>query len=123
MVCPGPFAIPPNSFTPSTRGCGRITISWRPMSFKAFSILIALGCLLSGAAGACFAAADSLLADRIEAGDRQAALELIARNSPVNTSQLDGATPLHWAVYRVDEELVKALLGHGAKADVANAFG
>jgi len=66
---------------------------------------------------------DSTLADRIEAGDRKSALEMIARNVPVNTPQPDGSTPLHWAVYRVDEELVRALLAHGAKPDVVNGFG
>jgi ankyrin repeat protein len=66
---------------------------------------------------------DSALADRIEAGDRKSALEMIAKNVPVNAAQPDGSTPLHWAVYRVDEELVKALLAREAKADVLNGFG
>jgi ankyrin repeat protein len=48
---------------------------------------------------------------------------MIARNAAVNAAQTDGSTPLHWAVYRVDEELVKALLARGAKADVVNAYG
>jgi ankyrin repeat protein len=65
----------------------------------------------------------SALADRIEAGDRKAALEMIARNASINSPQPSGTTPLHWAVYRVDEELVKALLARGAKADVVNSFG
>jgi ankyrin repeat protein len=50
-------------------------------------------------------------------------LELLRLNTPVNAAQPDGSTPLHWAVYRVDEELVKALLARGAKVDVANTFG
>ncbi len=70
-----------------------------------------------------FAQSNSVLADRIEAGDRKAALEMIAKNASVNVSQPDGSTPLHWAVYRVDEELVKALLGRGAKADAVNVYG
>jgi ankyrin repeat protein len=65
----------------------------------------------------------SALADRIEAGDRKTALEMIRQNVAVNIAQPDGTTPLHWAVYRVDEELVKALLARGAKADVVNAYG
>jgi len=72
---------------------------------------------------ASFAQSNSALADRIESGDRKAALEMIGRNVPVNVSQPDGSTPLHWAVYRVDEELIKALLARGAKADVVNAYG
>jgi uncharacterized protein len=66
----------------------------------------------------------SALADRIEAGDRKSALDLIARNAAaVNSAQPDGTTPLHWAVYRVDEELVKTLLARGAKADIVNTYG
>src|SRR5207249_2155741 len=79
--------------------------------------------VLFAAVLSCFAESDSALADRIQDGDRKAALELIQRNAPVNAAQPDGSTPLHWAVYRVDEELVKALLAHEAKADVVNAYG
>ena len=94
------------------------------MLSKTLKSLIAVTFVLSATAVIGFAAeADSTLADRIEAGDRRAALEMIQRNTPVNAPQADGTTPLHWAVYRVDEELVKALLARGAKADVVNAFG
>ncbi len=88
-----------------------------------FKRTVPLAILLFATAVTCFAESDSALADRIEAGDRKAALEMIQRNAPVNASQSDGSTPLHWAVYRVDEELVKALLARGAKADVINAYG
>jgi ankyrin repeat protein len=82
---------------------------------------VLLTCLLF--VSVAFAQSKSELADRIEAGDRKAALELLSRNAGINAAQSDGTTPLHWAVYRVDEELVKALLVKGAKADVANNFG
>jgi ankyrin repeat protein len=85
--------------------------------------LIAAAFLLATAAGTCFAESDSALADRIQNGDRKAALEMIQKNAPVNAAQPDGTTPLQWAVYRVDEELVKALLARGAKPDVVNSFG
>src|SRR5438552_18347265 len=97
-----------------TKGCGHITTSWRPMLSN---------CLLLAMAVTSFAQSESALADRIEAGDRKAALEMIGKNASVNATQPDGSTPLHWAVYRVDEELVKALLARGVKADVVNAFG
>jgi len=84
---------------------------------------MAVAGLLFTTAVNCFAQSDSVLADRIEAGDRKAALEMIQRNVPVNSAQPDGTTALHWAVYRVDEELVKALLARRAKVDVVNAFG
>jgi ankyrin repeat protein len=69
------------------------------------------------------ARAQSPLADRIQAGDRAAALALIASGADVNQTQPDGTTPLHWATYRVDQELVAALLKRGARASVVNRFG
>ena len=45
------------------------------------------------------AQAQSALADRIQAGDRAAALAMIARGVEINQTQPDGTTPLHWAVY------------------------
>src|SRR5438552_4496172 len=107
----------------STKGCGLTITSWRPMLFNRFKSLIALTCVLSAAVVTSFAQSESALADRIEAGDRKAALEMIGKNASVNATQPDGSTPLHWAVYRVDEELVKALIARGAKADVVNAYG
>src|SRR5215831_5563201 len=106
-----------------TKDCGLTITSWFSMSFNRLKSLIAVTFMLSGAAMICFAESDSALVDRIEAGDRKAALEMIQRNVPVNSAQPDGTTPLHWAVYRVDEELVKTLLARGAKADVVNSFG
>jgi uncharacterized protein len=67
--------------------------------------------------------AQSVLADRIQAGDRRAALTTIAQAADVNSTQPDGSTPLHWAVYRVDRELVQALLKKGARPNVANRYG
>ena len=107
----------------SIKVCGRITTSWRQMLFKQFTTVIAAATVLCVLPAISLAQSDSVLADRIEAGDRKAALELIAKNVPVNAAQPDGSTPLHWAVYRVDEELVKALLARGAKANVLNAYG
>ena len=72
---------------------------------------------------AAVAHAQSALADRIQSGDRQAALAMIAGGADINQAQPDGTTPLHWAVYRVDRELVSALLRKGAKADVVNRYG
>ncbi|HUQ51529.1 MAG TPA: ankyrin repeat domain-containing protein, partial [Gammaproteobacteria bacterium] len=73
----------------------------------------------------CVAAnAQSLLATLIQNGDRAAALEALhAPDADVNATQGDGTTPLHWAVYKVDRELVTELLDHGAKADVTNRYG
>ncbi|HVS25080.1 MAG TPA: ankyrin repeat domain-containing protein, partial [Gammaproteobacteria bacterium] len=67
-------------------------------------------------------AADSL-AELIQAGNRGAALAKIAAGADVNAAQGDGTTPLHWAVYKVDAELVAALLERGAKPNVVNKYG
>ncbi len=48
---------------------------------------------------------------------------MIASGADVNQAQPDGTTPLHWAVYRVDRELVNALLRKGARARVVNRYG
>ena len=45
---------------------------------------------------------------------------------PTSTStrqEPDGSTALLWATYKVDHELVRALLKAGAKANVTNNFG
>src|SRR5262245_57884744 len=65
----------------------------------------------------------SMLADRIQAGDRKAALQMIRAGADVNAAQADGSTPLHWAVYRVDVELIEQLLARRARASVVNRYG
>jgi ankyrin repeat protein len=69
------------------------------------------------------AAADNSLAGLIEAGHRDAALKRIAAGADVNAAQGDGTTPLHWAVYKIDADIARALLERGAKADVMNNYG
>jgi ankyrin repeat protein len=67
--------------------------------------------------------ADSPLADLIEGDRRVAALELIDEGADVNAAQGDGTTPLHWAAYNLDTQLVRVLLAHGARPDAKNLFG
>jgi ankyrin repeat protein len=64
-----------------------------------------------------------LLASLIQAGNRKAALEMIRAGADVNEAQPDGTRPIHWAVYRVDYELLDALIARRAKVDVSNEFG
>ena len=63
------------------------------------------------------------LATLIQKGDRKAALEKIRAGADVNVAQPDGTRPIHWAVYRIDYELLDALIAKKAKVDVANEFG
>jgi len=69
------------------------------------------------------AAADDTLADLVQAEKRDAALEMINAGADVNASQGDGTTPLHWAIYKVDAELTRALLERGARPDAINNYG
>src|ERR1043165_8656121 len=63
------------------------------------------------------------LASLIESGNRKAALERIRAGADVNEAQPDGTRPIHWAVFKVDYELLDALIAKKAKADVTNEFG
>src|SRR2546421_434961 len=61
-------------------------------------------------------AADTRLVEAVKSGDRAAALALIAAKADVNTPEVDGTTPLHWAVHQSDVELVERLIRSGARA-------
>lgn len=63
------------------------------------------------------------LANLIQTGNRKAALETIRAGADVNEAQPDGTRPIHWAVYRVDYEILDALIARKAKVDVTNEFG
>jgi uncharacterized protein len=63
------------------------------------------------------------LADLIQAGNRKAALDRIRTGADVNAAQPDGTRPIHWAVYKVDYELIQALIAKKATVDVVNEFG
>jgi uncharacterized protein len=63
------------------------------------------------------------LATLIQEGNRKAALAQIRSGADVNEAQPDGTRPIHWAVYRVDYEILDALIAKQAKVDVANEFG
>jgi ankyrin repeat protein len=63
------------------------------------------------------------LANLIQAGNRKAALDKIRAGADVNEAQPDGTRPVHWAVYRVDYEVLDALLAKKAQVNVTNEFG
>jgi len=82
--------------------------------------------LLCAAAAALPLGADvqrGFLASLIEEGNRKAALAQIRAGADVNEAQPDGTRPIHWAVYKVDYELLDALIAKKAKVDVTNEFG
>lgn len=56
-------------------------------------------------------------------GDTAAVRTLIQQKANVNAAQPDGATALHWAVYRDNLEIVDMLLRAGANARVTNRNG
>lgn len=84
------------------------------------ALILAAACVLSTVS---FAQTDESLADLVQAGKREAALELVRLGANVNETQGDGTTALHWAVYNVDADLVELLLSREANPNVANNFG
>ncbi len=62
------------------------------------------------------------LADLVNAGDIEAARDLIARGADVNELSVDGTSALHWAVYRLDHALVDQLLAQGADPNIRNDY-
>jgi len=68
-------------------------------------------------------AGKSDVADAAMRGDRPAVRALIQQKADVNAPQVDGATALHWAIYRDDDELVDLLIRNGANVKVANRDG
>src|SRR5215831_15537124 len=78
-----------------------------------------------GAAGAAYMAQAQVgkLASLIQAGNRKAALDMIKSGANVNEAQADGTRPVHWAVYRVDYEILEALIAKKAAVNVTNELG
>ena len=69
------------------------------------------------------AAAKSPVADAAMKGDTAALRTLLQQKADVNAPQVDGATALHWAVYRDDGDAADLLIKAGAKADARNREG
>jgi uncharacterized protein len=89
------------------------------MSFKIAAIFAAA----IAAVSVCAQAPKASLATLIQEGNRKAALAQIRAGTDVNEAQPDGTRPIHWAVYKVDYELLDALIAKKAKVEVANEFG
>jgi ankyrin repeat protein len=85
--------------------------------------ILAVFCVIAAALPVWAQAQKDSLASLIQTGNRNAALEKIRAGADVNEPQSDGTRPIHWAVYRVDYELLDALIAKKAKVDLANEFG
>src|SRR5262252_2850983 len=108
------------------RVAGRTMTNWDPMSFRRDNVkafILAVFCITAAVGPALGQSQKGSLADLIQAGNRKAALDRIRTGADVNEAQPDGTRPIHWAVYRVDYELIDALIARKAKVDVTNEFG
>jgi ankyrin repeat protein len=83
----------------------------------------AVFCVIAAAMPALAQAQKESLASLIQTGDHKAALARIRAGADVNDAQPDGTRPIHWAVYRVDYEILDALIAKKAKVEVTNEFG
>jgi ankyrin repeat protein len=69
------------------------------------------------------AAGRSDVADAVMKGDKAALRTLLQQKADVNAPQVDGATALHWAVYRDDLEAADLLIRAGASVGARNREG
>jgi uncharacterized protein len=86
-------------------------------------LILAVFCLTAAIVPLLAQAQKDSLASLIEAGNRKAALEKIRAGADVNEAQPDGTRPIHWAVYKLDYDLLEALIAKKAKVNVTNEFG
>jgi ankyrin repeat protein len=68
-------------------------------------------------------AGKSDVADAAMKGDRAALRTLLQQKADASAPQVDGATALHWAVYRNDVEMADQLIRAGANVKAANRDG
>ena len=69
------------------------------------------------------AAAQGVVADAVMNGNKAALRALLQQKADVNAPQTDGATALHWAVYRDDLEAADLLIRAGSNVKAANRTG
>src|SRR5438876_6953717 len=63
------------------------------------------------------------VADAAMKGDKAAIRSLIQQKADANAMQIDGATAVHWAVYKDDLEMLELLVAAGARVNAANREG
>ena len=91
---------------------------------RAVGIVVATGLISLVVSLADAAPVSQSLAALIRDGNHDAVLAAITSpDIDVDAREPDGSTALLWATYKVDHELVRALLKKGAKANLGNDFG
>src|SRR2546430_1133840 len=85
-------------------------------------IVSCVGVLLMCATAVTFGAGSDV-ADAVMKGETATVRKLLLAKADVNARQVDGATALHWAVYRNDVEVADLLLKAGANVRAANREG
>ncbi|PWT99019.1 MAG: hypothetical protein C5B51_27940 [Terriglobia bacterium] len=85
--------------------------------------IIATAIVLAIVPGLSLAATANEVTEAAARGDLAAVRQLVDRHADVNVPQADGATALHWAVFRSDKEMVDVLLHAGANTKAANREG
>jgi ankyrin repeat protein len=111
-----------HSFTPSMTACISLILGRKMRGIVKRYILAAI-CVIAACLLVLGQSSKGSLATLIQKGDRNAALEKIRAGADVNEAQPDGTRPIHWAVFKVDYELLDALIAKKATADVSNEFG
>ena len=78
---------------------------------------------LLATAGLAAAATDLRLVDAAKTQDTEAVRRLLKQGVPVNVSQPDGFTALHWAAQRDNADMAAALIRAGEKVSAADNYG
>ncbi len=94
----------------------------RPVWSRALRPLAVSGLLLATGSSVSAQSGDLRLIEAVKSQRTEAVGALLAEID-VNARQADGATALHWAVYRDDLATARRLIGAGADAGVANELG
>ena len=78
--------------------------------------------VLLAVASLAVAATDLRLAEAAKNHDAEAVRTLLTEGAPVNATQPDGLTALHWAAQRDHTEIADLLIGAGANVNAANHY-
>jgi ankyrin repeat protein len=100
-----------------------VTALAKQNTFPKYSGVRRAGLLSVLLASSCFAAGDSRLIDAVKDRNLKAVNSLLGEHVDVNVPQPDGATPLAWAAYLDEEDIVDVLLKAGARVNTADEYG